>query len=188
MLIRRAGECVVDDPRERGVFMGPLISARAKQTFEEAVARCRQDGGQVLAGGKTLEEGALARGFYVQPTVVAGLPESHPLMKHELFVPFLCVQSFRSLDEAVSRANETEYGLTAGIFAEDSDEVRTFFEGIKFGVCYANRRGGATTGAWPGVQPFGGWKASGSAGKGVGGPYYLLSYLREQAQSSQHAL
>ncbi|WP_245320603.1 aldehyde dehydrogenase family protein [Methanofollis sp. W23] len=187
MLIRRAGECVVGDPRERGVFMGPLISARAKQTFEESVARCRQDGGQVLAGGKTLEEGALARGFYVQPTVVAGLPEDHPLMKHELFVPFLCMQSFRALDEAVTRANKTEYGLTAGIFAEDPDEVSTFFEGTRFGVCYANRQGGATTGAWPGVQPFGGWKASGSAGKGVGGPYYLLSYLREQAQSIQHS-
>ncbi|QYZ80304.1 aldehyde dehydrogenase family protein [Methanofollis formosanus] len=188
MLIRRAGEIVVGDPREREVFMGPLISAQAKQTFEAAVARCRQDGGRVLAGGQVLEKGALARGFYVQPTVVAGLPESHPLMKHELFVPFLCVQPVASLDEAVRLSNDTGYGLIAGIFAEDPEEVRSFFDGIRSGVCYANRQGGATTGAWPGVQPFGGWKASGSAGKGVGGPYYLLSYLREQAQSSQNGL
>jgi 1-pyrroline-5-carboxylate dehydrogenase len=80
-------------------------------------------------------------------------------------------------------ANATEYGLTAGIFSKDEDEVARFFASMQFGVCYANRRGGATTGAWPGVQPFGGWKASGVTGKGAGGPYYLLSFVREQTRT-----
>src|SRR5512138_3896884 len=57
-----------------------------------------------------------------------------------------------------------------------------FFSRIQSGVTYANRRGGATTGAWPGTQAFCGWKASGTTGRGVGGPFYLLSFLREQAQ------
>jgi 1-pyrroline-5-carboxylate dehydrogenase len=48
---------------------------------------------------------------------------------------------------------------------------------------YVNRRAGSTTGAWPGVQPFGGWKGSGSTGKAGGGPYYVLSYLREQSRT-----
>jgi 1-pyrroline-5-carboxylate dehydrogenase len=80
-------------------------------------------------------------------------------------------------------ANNTEYGLTAGIFSEDRDEVDYFFDNIQFGVAYANRSGGATTGAWPGSQSFVGWKTSGSTGKGIGGPYYLLSYMREQTQT-----
>jgi NAD-dependent aldehyde dehydrogenases len=93
------------------------------------------------------------------------------------------VDTFDTLDEAIKLANDTEYGLTAGIFSEDENEIRYFFSKIQFGVVYANRRGGATTGAWPGSQTFVGWKASGATGKGVGGPYYLLLYLREQAQT-----
>ena len=56
---------------------------------------------------------------------------------------------------------------------------------IQFGVVYANRSGGATTGAWPGPQSFVGWKASGSTGKGIGGPSYLLTFLREQSQTDR---
>jgi len=54
-------------------------------------------------------------------------------------------------------------------------------ENIEFGVIYVNRRGGATTGAWPGAQTFVGWEASGATGKGVGGPNYLLSFMKEQS-------
>jgi 1-pyrroline-5-carboxylate dehydrogenase len=88
-----------------------------------------------------------------------------------------------SLDEALARANDTEYGLTAGIFSEDEGEVRVFFDRIEAGVAYANRRTGATTGAWPGVQSFCGWKASGSTGKGGCGPWYVQQFLREQSRT-----
>ncbi|HMA06183.1 MAG TPA: aldehyde dehydrogenase family protein, partial [Methanomicrobiales archaeon] len=125
----------------------------------------------------------LSRGYYPEPTIVTGLPQGNSLARQELFVPFLVIDTFSTLGEALEKANDTEYGLTAGIFSEDEAEVETFFREIRFGVCYSNRRGGATTGAWAGRQPFGGWKASGSTGKGVGGPYYLLSYLREQGQT-----
>jgi 1-pyrroline-5-carboxylate dehydrogenase len=62
-------------------------------------------------------------------------------------------------------------------------EVEAFFDRIEVGVAYANRRGGATTGAWPGVNPFCGWKASGSSAKGVCGPYYVQQFLREQSHT-----
>ena len=75
-----------------------------------------------------------------------------------------------TLDEAIELANRTEYGLTAGIFSEDDREIDQFFDRIQAGVTYANRRAGATTGAWPGINSFGGWKASGSTGRGTGGP------------------
>jgi 1-pyrroline-5-carboxylate dehydrogenase len=114
---------------------------------------------------------------------MTGLPRGHRLFEEELFVPFLLVDAITSLEEGLREANATEYGLTAGIFSEDDDEVERFFAYMQFGVCYANRRGGATTGAWPGVQPFAGWKASGVTGKGAGGLYYLFSFVREQTRT-----
>jgi 1-pyrroline-5-carboxylate dehydrogenase len=76
----------------------------------------------------------------------------------------------------------SEYGLTAGFYGSE-DEAERWFEGIEAGVCYANRAQGATTGAWPGYQPFGGWKGSGSTGKAGGSVYYLPQYMREQSQT-----
>ena len=87
------------------------------------------------------------------------------------------------VDEAITRANDTPLGLTAGFFSRDDAEIDRFLSRIEAGVVYVNRRAGATTGAWPGVQPFGGWKGSGSGGKAGGGPYYLQQYLREQSRT-----
>lgn len=182
-LERRTGSLKVGDPRERDVFLGPVIDEKAGETFREAVELCRRDGGTVITGGKVRGGGIFSRGHYPEPTIVTGLPPGHSLVRRELFVPFLVIDTCTTLGEALAKANDTEYGLTAGIFSEDEGEVEDFFSEIRSGVCYSNRRGGATTGAWAGRQPFGGWGASGSTGKGVGGPYYLLSYLREQAQT-----
>jgi 1-pyrroline-5-carboxylate dehydrogenase len=179
----RADRMEVGDPRRRETAFGPLIDDDARLTFQKAVEEAIRDGGRLIAGGEVLDDGIYGRGVYVRPTVIADLAHGHPLFKEELFVPILAVGTFNSLDEALNLANATDYGLTAGIFTEDPAEIGYFFDRIRFGVVYANRRGGATTGAWPGAQPFGGWKASGSTGRGVGGPYYLLSFVREQAQT-----
>ncbi|MBI3030692.1 MAG: aldehyde dehydrogenase family protein [Candidatus Rokubacteria bacterium] len=170
------------DPVERDVFLGPLINSRAVQTYEAAVAEGRRDG-RIVTGGELPREGGLAHGYFVTPTIVDRLPLDHRLLRDELFVPLLAVVEVGSLEEALTWASRSEFGLTAGIFSEDPDEVRAFFDRIEAGVTYANRRGGATTGAWPGVNSFGGWKASGSSGKGAGGPYYVQQFLREQSQT-----
>ena len=125
----------------------------------------------------------LPKGNYVAPTVVAGLPPGHRLFKDELFVPFVAVAPVDDLDEALKLANDTEYGLTAGFFSTDQAEVDRFLDRIEAGVVYVNRKAGATTGAWPGVQPFGGWKGSGSSGKAGGGLYYVQQFMREQSQT-----
>ena len=182
-LRNRAERMEIGDPRRREVAYGPLIDDDARLTFQKAVDEAIRDGGRIVAGGKVLEDERTGRGAYVRPTVIAGLAHDHRIFREELFVPILAVGTFETLDEALALANATEYGLTAGIFTEDPEEVENFFDRIRFGVVYANRRGGATTGAWPGAQPFGGWKASGTTGRGVGGPYYLLSFLREQAET-----
>ena len=174
---------IIGDPREKDSFISPLIDETAVQTYREAVDLAKKDGGRIICGGSVLAEGMYSHGHYVQPTVVSGLTSGHPLTRKELFVPILIIETFSTLKEALDKANATDYGLTAGIFSENDDQVAYFFNTIQSGVTYANRQGGATTGAWPGSQPFCGWKASGSSGKGVGGPYYLMSYMREQAQT-----
>jgi 1-pyrroline-5-carboxylate dehydrogenase len=181
-LKNRLKEVRVMDPRARDAFMGPVINKAAVETFEGAVESAEKKG-KIFFGGNVLKKGLYGKGYYVEPTVAVDLPSGHRLFRDELFIPFLAVDDFKTLDEALEKANDTGYGLTAGIFSEDKAEVKKFLDEIQFGVVYANRKGGATTGAWPGAQTFVGWNASGATGKGVGGPSYLLSYLREQSQT-----
>jgi 1-pyrroline-5-carboxylate dehydrogenase len=133
-------------------------------------------------GGSRLK-GEFAQGFFVEPAIIDRAPKSSRLFQEEFFAPVLAVAEIKSLEEAITLANDTEYGLTAGIFSKEEHEQEAFFDAIQAGVVYSNRRGGATTGAWPGVQSFGGWKHSGSSGKGALGPYYVAQFLREQSQT-----
>jgi 1-pyrroline-5-carboxylate dehydrogenase len=181
-LVAVAQGLAVGDPTERATYMGPLITAKAKATHRAAHDEARSSG-RIVFEGKVPDDARLARGHFAPPVVVDGLPDGHRIWRDELFAPLLAVAPTKSLGEAIARANDTEYGLTAGIFSEDESEVRGFFDGIEAGVTYANRRTGATTGAWPGVQPFGGWKASGSTGKGGCGPWYVQQFLREQSRT-----
>ncbi|MEM4180760.1 MAG: aldehyde dehydrogenase family protein [Nitrososphaerota archaeon] len=181
-LILETSKLKLGDPRERDTFMGPVINQKALENFRKYVEEAKRDG-KIVYGGETLAGELYSRGYYVQPTIITDLPQTHRLWREELFLPIILVAPFKTLDEALKLANDTEFGLTAGIFSEDAGEVQYFFNRIQFGVTYANRRGGATTGAWPGAQTFVGWKASGATGKGVGGPHYLLTFLREQSQT-----
>ena len=178
-LVDRTRGITVGDPSRRDTWMGPVINQRSLDTFTDAVAEAKRDGGTVEIGGDA--DGT--RGFYPTPTVVTGLPLAHRLFHDELFVPFLVVGEVDSLDQALHEANDTAYGLTAGIFSRDDAEVQRFLDTIQAGVVYVNRRAGSTTGAWPGIQSFGGWKGSGSSGKSGLGPYYVQQFLREQSQT-----
>ncbi len=181
-LVEKTEALTLGDPLERGTFLGPVTDQRAVDRYKEAVAEARAEG-TVYTGGENPTDGDMARGFYVEPTVVGNLPKDHRLFRDELFVPFTAVAPVDSLDEALELSNGVVYGLTAGIYSEVPEEVDRFLDEIHTGVLYVNRRAGATTGAWPGVQPFGGWKRSGTAGKLGGGPHYLQQYLREQSRT-----
>jgi 1-pyrroline-5-carboxylate dehydrogenase len=182
-LVERTREIKVGDPTRRENWMGPVINEESLRKFERAVEDARQSGGTVAIGGEVLRDGEAARGYFPTPTVVTGLPLDHRLFRDELFVPFVVVGEVDSLDQAIEESNATPYGLTAGIFSRDEGEIGRFLDAIEAGVVYVNRRAGATTGAWPGIQSFGGWKGSGSSGKGGLGPYYVQQFLREQSQT-----
>jgi 1-pyrroline-5-carboxylate dehydrogenase len=182
LLVEKTKKIKIGNPLNRDVYLGPVINEDAVTTYEKAIAMATRDGGRILTGGRRLTGGEFAHGHFVEPTLIDGLPIDHPLFSEELFVPITVVGEVSTLDEAIDLANNTEYGLTAGIFSEDDKEIQRFFDRIEAGVTYVNRRAGATTGAWPGINSFGGWKASGSTGRGTGGPYYVQQFMREQSR------
>jgi 1-pyrroline-5-carboxylate dehydrogenase len=179
-LLQRTAAIAVGDPTQTAHWMGPVINAAAVQRYRRAIDELQREG-LVHCGGQLLSEGALDHGHFVAPTV-ASVPYGHRLWRDELFLPLALIGEVDSLDEALTRANESDYGLTAGFYGA-KDEIATFHQRIEAGVTYVNRPQGATTGAWPGYQPFGGWKGSGSTGKAIGSFWYLPLYLREQSQT-----
>jgi 1-pyrroline-5-carboxylate dehydrogenase len=170
------------DPTRKETFLGPVINKAAVETYAQAADEARNDGGSFVHGGRLLRSGEFENGYFVEPAIVDGLRVTHRLFRDELFVPFLVVAGIESFDEALKLANESEYGLCAGIYSKDKKELEDYFDHIAAGVTYANRRAGATTGAWPGVNSFGGWKGSGSTGKSGLGPYYVQQFMREQSR------
>jgi len=180
-LLRQIGELRIGDPSRRENWLGPVTTQGAYENYARYVAKLRDGGAQLLAGGEQLKEGALARGFFVRPTV-AEASLAHPLWNEEMFLPIVMVHRVSSNEEAMELMNRSVLGLTAGFYGSP-DEVAWFQENAEAGVTYANRPQGATTGAWPGYQAFGGWKGSGSTGKAIGSFYYLPQYMREQSQT-----
>jgi len=173
---------VIGDPTERATYLGPVINKNSYSDFKNFTEEISQGGGKFLTGGHVKTGEGFDRGYFCEPTLVTDLPFEHRLWQHEMFLPITTVGKVNSLSEAMRIANNVNYGLTAGFYGSD-EETDWFFDKIEAGVTYANRPQGATTGAWPGFQPFGGWKGSGSSGKNGGGHYYLPLYMHEQIRT-----
>jgi acyl-CoA reductase-like NAD-dependent aldehyde dehydrogenase len=180
-VLQQSAALRIGDPVRRENWLGPLATPSAYDDYARYATQLRADGARTLSGGEQLRDGALAQGFFVRPTL-AEAPPAHPLWQQEMFLPILMLHRVASNDEAMRLANTSSLGLTAGFYGA-GDEIAWFQEHIEAGVTYANRPQGATTGAWPGYQPFGGWKGSGSTGKAIASFYYLPQYLREQSQT-----
>lgn len=181
-IVDKTRTLTVGDPRHQKVFMGPLFTQASADRFASACRDASRDG-SILFGGARKSGGCFDQGYYVDPTITIGLDRNHRLNRDELFLPFLSVQIFASLSEAIEDANRDEYGLTAGIYTSAQPELDLFLLTMEAGVLYANRASGATTGAWPGIQTFCGWKGSGTTGKGGLGSWYLPQFLREQSHT-----
>ena len=179
-LVDLTSQIKVGDPTKKENWMGPVANKGAFNDYKEFVADLRANG-DIVFGGQVLEDAG--NGYFVAPTIVDNLPEDHHLWKHEMFLPIVTVAGYDDLNEAMKKANDVDYGLTAGFFSEDDDEVQWWLDNIEAGVIYVNRPSGATTGAWPGYQSFGGWKGSGSTGKAAGSFYYIQQYMKEQSQT-----
>ena len=181
-LVEKTKNLPIGSPLEQNTFVGPLVNKSAYAKFQKYSRIAARDG-KILTGGRISNDGDLKHGYYVQPTIVSNLPKKHRLFKEELFVPILCVTDYEKFDDAIKLANDSDYGLTAGIFSRKQEEVKKFLDSIQAGVVYVNRQTSATTGAMVGCQPFGGWKDSGNTGRGTGGTHYLTQFMREQSQT-----
>jgi 1-pyrroline-5-carboxylate dehydrogenase len=178
-LVAFSSRLVIGDPRRAETYMGPVYNAATVERFRTALAEV-EGKGKIHFGGT-----ALGQGFgdnYVLPSVVE-LDDPDRLTRDELFMPFVVVRGVDGLEAAIAEGNDVAYGLCAGIFTRDENELQYFLDHAEAGVLYANRASGATTGAWPGAQPFCGWKGTGVSGKGGLGAWFLPQYLREQSQT-----
>jgi 1-pyrroline-5-carboxylate dehydrogenase len=172
----------IGDPTERTTYLGPVINKSSYQDFKNFTEEINGAGGNFLTGGHVKTGGMFDKGYFCEPTFVTDLPFDHRLWQYEMFLPITTIGKVGNLDEAMTIANGVNYGLTAGFYGS-ARETKWFFDNIEAGVTYANRPQGATTGAWPGFQPFGGWKGSGASGKNGGGYYYVQLYMHEQIQT-----
>jgi len=181
-MVELTQKLTIGDPTQRSVYLGPVVNQNSYQEYQTYINEMEKDGGRFLTGGKILTDGDFAKGYFCAPTIVADLTIEQRLWKHEMFVPITTLMPVENLQEAMHYANDVPYGLTSGFYGS-LEEAKWFFENIQAGVNYVNRPQGATTGAWPGFQPFGGWKGSGSSGKNAGGLYYVQLYMHEQIQT-----
>ena len=178
-LIEKARYMKIGNPIAKDVYIGPLISESARQRYESSM-RLAKSTGRILYGGNAVKIGL--QGAYVEPAIIETRHDSE-LVRNELFLPVLTIESFTDIDEAIRLANDTEYGLTAGFYGRSKKEISKFEEGMNAGVMYINRGIGATTGAIVGLHTFVGWKGSALMGKGTGSKFYLQQFMREQSVS-----
>ena len=181
-LKEKTNKLVIGDPTERNTYLGPVINQKSYNDFKNFTEEIHGAGGKFLTGGHVKTGSSYDKGYFCQPTLVTDLPFDHRLWQYEMFLPITTIGKVSNLDEAMKIANSVNYGLTAGFYGS-LKETEWFFDNIEAGVTYANRPQGATTGAWPGFQPFGGWKGSGASGKNGGGYYYVQLYMHEQIRT-----
>lgn len=146
----------VDLPDAPGAEMGPLASFRQRSVVEDFVRSARQEGAEVLIGGARPENPRLQAGAYYLPTIIAGLGNLSPVTRKEIFGPVLCVLPFDDEDDLVSQANDTEYGLAAGLWTADYQRAWRVASRLEAGTVWINTYKQLSVAA-----PFGGYKESG---------------------------
>jgi betaine-aldehyde dehydrogenase len=146
----------IGDPMDPATQVGSLISGEHMESVLAYIARGREEGARVLVGGKRRTEGALAKGFFVEPTVFDGCRDDMGIVREEIFGPVMSVLEFEDEDEVVERANATDFGLSAGVFTNDLNRAHRVIANLQAGTCWINHYN-----VTPIELPFGGVKLSG---------------------------
>lgn len=167
-IVGALSEMKIGDPRAMDVEIPAVIDADAQRRIA-SVVRAAPSMGDVLASRQDLPEG----GYFVAPTVVTGVDPASSLAKNEVFGPVLATFNASDIDEALELANDTEFGLTAGLFSRSPSVIERVTRSIRASNIYVNRQ---MTGSIVGRQPFGGIGLSGGGTK-AGGPDYLLNFV-----------
>jgi acyl-CoA reductase-like NAD-dependent aldehyde dehydrogenase len=155
-LVTRAATIKLGDPDDLDTDMGPVISERQRDRILGYIESAREQGATIALGGGVPAGAAFERGFWIEPTIITDVSNDMRAAREEIFGPVLCVIRYRDLDEAVALANDTDYGLTAGIWARDHEQALELGERLRAGTIWINN--------WHMIDPnlpFGGYKQSG---------------------------
>ena len=155
-LVARVKRLRIGDPLDPATQVGALISEEHLNKVLGYIERGRAEGARVLAGGNRVTDGALARGYFVAPTVFDGCRDDMSIVREEIFGPVMSVLEFDTEDEVTSRANATEFGLSAAVFTQDLTRAHRVIANLQAGTCWINHYN-----VTPVELPFGGVKMSG---------------------------
>ena len=171
--MKRVNSLKVGDPMEADTDIGPKMNAAGVQHLEELVAESVAAGATVLSGGKRPSGATFAKGFWYEPTILAGVQQDMRIVHEELFGPVLPVIKFKRFEEVIAYANDSEFGLSAMVFTNDMHKIMRLTDELEFGEIYVNRGHGEQH------QGFhNGLKLSGSGGED--GKYGLEQYLEKK--------
>jgi RHH-type proline utilization regulon transcriptional repressor/proline dehydrogenase/delta 1-pyrroline-5-carboxylate dehydrogenase len=172
-LVEAAKSVKVRAAIEADVFVGPVIDEDAQKRILGMIEMAKSEGRIVYQGELPQTASGQTPGYFVPPTIVADVKPGARIAQEEVFGPVLCVIKAKSMEEAVAIANDTEYGLTGGLYSRSPGNIEFVKENFEVGNLYINR---GCTGAMVDRHPFGGFKMSG-AGSKTGGPEYLTQFM-----------
>ncbi|MFT0859137.1 betaine-aldehyde dehydrogenase [Ancylobacter sp. G4_0304] len=155
-LVARVKKMVVGDPLDPATQVGALISPEHMDKVLSYIAKGKAEGAKLLVGGHRVTDGALAKGAFVAPTVFDGCADGMSIVREEIFGPVMAVLSFEDEDEVIARANDTPFGLAAGVFTRDLARGHRVIAQLEAGTCWINHYN-----ITPIELPFGGAKQSG---------------------------
>lgn len=155
-LLEKMARIKTGDPRDPTVNFGPLVSAQHCEKVVSYLQLGKEEGARLLAGGQRITEGALAAGYYVEPTVFSDCHDEMRIVQEEIFGPVMSILAFDDEDEAIQRANATGYGLAGGIFTQSLNRAHRVIHQLEAGICWVNSWGES-----PAPMPVGGYKQSG---------------------------
>lgn len=151
-LTERLKNAKIGDPMDMDVSFGPMISENQMNIVKNFIAKGQEEGARLVCGGKQLNR----EGFYLEPTVFAEVTDGMTIARDEIFGPVMSVLDFETEEEVMMRANDTEFGLAAGVFTADLTRAHRVAAGFEAGSCFIN-----TYNLAPVEAPFGGSKMSG---------------------------
>ncbi|WP_217534360.1 betaine-aldehyde dehydrogenase [Vibrio metschnikovii] len=152
----RTEALIVGDPMDPNTQIGSLISQSHFDKVLSAINSAKQSGATLLTGGKAVTEGSCAKGYFVAPTVFVDCDDEMAFVQQEIFGPVMAVLSFTDEQEVIQRANNTDYGLAAGVFTQNLARAHRVIHQLQAGICWIN-----TWGDSPAQMPVGGYKLSG---------------------------
>lgn len=155
-LITRVKRIRLGDPMDPHTNFGPLASFPHMENVLHYIQSGKNEGARLLCGGARETSGACAQGAYVQPTIFTDCEDSHTIVKEEIFGPVMSILTYDDEQEAITRANNTNFGLAAGVVTRDLAKAHRTIHQLEAGICWIN-----TWGESPAQMPVGGYKQSG---------------------------